>query len=175
MVQPTGSQTNIQYQAPTWTIVYQDQNTPGDRAHQSQSVYDGFGRILEQRTLEGGSTGTLIAVDTAYDALGRAMWTSNPSRITISSWSGDGLAYQTFYTYDSLGRITSLKAPDGGTTTTSYTGDQTTVTDAAGHMKRYTYDGLGQLWNVKEDPNSLNYTSDYRYCGFDTRSTARPQ
>ena len=71
VVQPTGAQTNILYEAPTWTITYQDQNTPGDRALQSQSVYDGLGRILEQRTLEGGSTGTLIAVDTAYDALGR--------------------------------------------------------------------------------------------------------
>lgn len=65
---------NRQYAAPTWTIVYQGQSSPGDRTLRSQSVYDGFGRILEQRTLEGGSTGTLIAVDTAYDALGRVSW-----------------------------------------------------------------------------------------------------
>ena len=81
---------NRQYAAPTWTIVHQDQNSPGDRTLRSQSVYDGFGRILEQRTLEGGSTDALIAVDTAYDALGRVAWTSNPSRITMSNWTGDG-------------------------------------------------------------------------------------
>jgi YD repeat-containing protein len=165
MVQPTGAQTNISYQSPVWTIVYQDQKTPGDKALQSQVVYDNPGCPIEQRMLEGGSTTTLIAVDTAYDALGRAKWTSNPSRINIPNWSGDGLAHLTLYSYDSLGRITSVQTLDGVQTMTSYSGNSsgrlTTVTDPAGHVRQMTTDALGRLMAVVEDSTGTKLKTQY--------------
>jgi len=48
--------------------------------------------------------------------LGRVMWTSNPSRITISNWSGDGLGYETLYSYDADGQRVQ-KTVSGGATT----------------------------------------------------------
>jgi RHS repeat-associated protein len=126
----------------------------GDHALRTQTLYDGFGRTMEARSYESGSA--YISTTQSYDALGRVAGMTNPSR------PGDGLNYQTVYGYDALGRTLSVTTPDGAATT-SYSGNQTTMTDQAGKKKRNTYDGLGRLFNVREDPDTLNYTADYRY------------
>jgi len=153
------SQTNYLYPNSTWSIEYQDQKSTDDGLIQRQSVYDGFGRLVENRTIEDGAN--YIATDTAYDALGRVAATYNPSRMT--NGQSDGLGYATTMSYDALGRVVNVKTADGSTTTTSYTGNQTTVTDPAGKSRQYTYNALGMLTKVVEDPSGLNYTTSYQY------------
>ena len=97
-------------------------------------MYDGFGRPIETDTFE--SSSQYIATTTTYDALGRVASTTNPSR------SGDGLNYATTYAYDGLGRQTSVTTADGAVAATSYNGNQTTVTDQAGHVRTSAMDGL---------------------------------
>ena len=105
------SQTNYLYPNPTWSVEYQDQKSTHDGLIQRQSVYDGFGRLVENRTIEDGAH--YIATDTAYDALGRVAATYNPSRMT--NGQSDGLGYATVISYDALNRPVSVKTADGST------------------------------------------------------------
>ncbi len=152
---PNSGSTYYSYPGTTTTIVYQDQTAAGDKALRSQTIYDRFGRAIEEDTFEN-STG-FIFVSQSYDALGRVIQTTNPSR------PGDGLSYGTTYLYDVLGRQTQVTAQDGSVTTTSYTGNQTTVTDAAGHVRKSSTDGAERLAQVTEDPSGLNYATSYTY------------
>jgi RHS repeat-associated protein len=99
-------------------------------------------------------------VDKSYDAMGRVYTVSNPYR------PGDSIALTT-YLYDTLGRMKSVTTPDGAVTSTSYSGQYQVVNDAAGKSKRYWYDAAGRLYNVLEDPNGVQYTTDYRYDALD--------
>ena len=81
--------------------------------------------------------------------------------------SGDTV-YWTTYTYDGIGRTLSVQQPDGASTTTySYSGNQTTVTDPAGKWKTFTSDVLGNLTAVVEpdpsNPPSGTLTTTYTY------------
>ncbi len=83
--------------------------------------------------------------------------TTNPFR------RGDTL-YTTTYSYDGLGRQTSVTTPDGAVTTTSYyAANQKSVTDPAGHAKQIITDGLGRLMAVVEDPGGFSYITSYGY------------
>jgi RHS repeat-associated protein len=77
-----------------------------------------------------------------------------------------GSAVWTTYTYDGSGRATAVVAPDGASTTqTSYSGNNTTVTDPAGMWKTSTNDTFGNLTLVTE-PNpagGANWTTTYTY------------
>lgn len=64
---------------------------------------------------------------------------------------------------DTLNRTKSVVQTDGSTATTTYNDNQTTVTDEAGKKRTSQVDGLGRLTTVWEDPNSLNYETDYQY------------
>jgi YD repeat-containing protein len=82
--------------------------------------------------------------------------------------SGQSAAYWTVYGYDGIGRTVSTVQPDGASTTTySYSGNLTTVTDAAGKWKTFTNDSLGNLVSVTE-PDPANQpggtlTTSYSY------------
>lgn len=152
---PTGGITNYSYPSPTEVIAVSDQTTSGDQALKSQQLYDGLGRPVETDTFE--SSSQYIATTASYDALGRVSSTTNPSR------PGDGLNYGTTFGYDALGRQTSVTTADGSVTSTSYSGNQTTVTDPAGHTKTFTFDAFGRTTNVLEDPSSLQYQTAYLY------------
>jgi YD repeat-containing protein len=59
----------------------------------------------------------------------------------------------TVYAYDGIGRTLTVQQPDGASTTTySYLGNVTTVTDPAGKWKQFTTDVEGNLITVTE-PN----------------------
>lgn len=147
------------YQNPTWTIQCQDKTTTNDCGIQTQTVYDGFGRLVENRQIEY-DTNSYIATDTSYDALGRVHSTTNPSRVQISDGSRDGLGIPTYYSYDALNRPTSVTFQDGTTSTTSYNGNQNTVTDQAGAWRGNYLDGLDRLVAVATPVGNTYYEYD---------------
>ncbi len=101
-------------------------------------------------------------VDTVYDGMGLPWTVSNPYRTPSDPTYG-----LTTYTYDSLGRQTSLAHPAGtGTVTTSYSSNVTISTDEVGNQWQRTYDSFGRLNKVLE-PNgssqSPSMETDYGY------------
>src|SRR5205823_12091142 len=72
----------------------------------------------------------------------------------------------TTYSYDALGRTTSVSLPGGtGTTTYVYQGNTTTATDPASKWKKFTTDAMGNLTLVTE-PNpagGANLDTNYTY------------
>jgi len=157
------SQTNIVYDSVTDVSVYRDQAAKNDRKLHSETLYDGFGRPSESRQYE--NSGTYISTKSTYDSLGHLATSTNPSRMT--NGQSDGLGYSTTTGYDALGRVVSVKTADGSTTVTSYTGNQTTVTDPAGKKRQCTNDALGRLTKVVEDPDGLKYKTSYEYDALD--------
>jgi RHS repeat-associated protein len=102
-------------------------------------------------------------VDTVYapcacSPLGKLKKVSQP-------YAPGGTVYWTTYTYDAIGRTLSVQQPDGASTTTySYSGNQTTVTDPAGNAKTLTSDSLGNLTTVLEpNPAGGTLTTSYTY------------
>jgi YD repeat-containing protein len=146
----TGAYANL-----TQVNEYRDQNTAGDGLLRSDTIFDGFGRVIETRTHEGGAP--YIVTTQTYDALGRVVATTNPSR------PGDNLGYATTYMYDPLGRQTKVTYPDGSFATTGYIANRATVTDPAGNVRVSTTDSFGRLTSVVEDPGGLNYTTTYAH------------
>lgn len=137
-----------------------DLNTNNDGALVAKLLYDPLGRTIETRQYEGGAN--YIAVQTQYDALGRAYKTSNPFR----PWQSETAVWTT-RAFDALGRLITATTPDSAVVTTSYLGNAVTVTDQAGKTRKSVMDGLGRLTAVYEDPNGLNYQTSYAYDGLD--------
>src|SRR5262249_18415998 len=110
---------------------------------------------LETRQYE--DAATYILTQQNYDEMGRLHQRSNPYRPASETplW--------TTTQYDALDRIIQVTMPDANIVTTSYGGNQTTVTDEAGRSRRSTSDALGRLTSVLEDPNGLNYATTYDY------------
>jgi uncharacterized protein RhaS with RHS repeats len=131
------------------------------------TTLDGFGRpVLVQRgdsTSPDSSTSYTATVyaPCACSPLGKVQQVSMP-------YATGGTPVYTVYTYDGLGRTVSVRKPDGASTTTSaYSGNQTTVTDPAGKWKQFTKDVLGNLTTVVE-PDPANQpggtlTTSYTY------------
>ena len=127
--------------------------------HYSQTAYlDGVARV-KQTQLTSDPDGT-VYVDTTYDAAGRKASVSNAYRST-----GDQTYGITSFGYDGLGRVTLVASPSGGSVTTAYAGNCTTVTDQQGKIRKSCTDGLGRLTQVFEPnaSNSLVYETDYQY------------
>ena len=121
------------------------------------AIMDGFGHVT-QTQLTTDPDGTTYTA-TVYDGNGRSYKAYNPTRCsppttncgTETTW---GI---TTYTYDALGRTTQVAKPDGSIASTSYSGNQTTVTDEVGNQRTSQADGMERLTYVWEAPNKSNY------------------
>ena len=129
----------------------------------SKTVMDGFDRPVESWQAEDGlyasSASFTIKVKTIYDGLGRVKQVSNPYRPATES------AIYTATAFDLLGRVVSITTPDNAVVSTSYSGNEVSVTDQAGKKRKSITDGLGRLREVIEDPTTggFNYETYYDY------------
>jgi RHS repeat-associated protein len=125
----------------------------------TQTLVDGIGQVVTS-TLQSDPDGA-STTDTIYDGVGRVFKKSNPHRsgtLPTDGW--------TQFTYDALNRVTVVQQPDTSQVSTTYTGNQTTVTDEAGKQRTSQTDALGRLTAVWEDPGTsphLNYKTEYQY------------
>ncbi len=95
--------------------------------------------------------------------MGRALRSSNPFSNTTDDTNG-----HTDTSYDALSRVVTIQTFDKngvstGTVTTSYVGNQATVTDQAGKARRSMTDALGRLTTIVEAPSGLNHSTSYDY------------
>jgi RHS repeat-associated protein len=161
---PYGAVTTYSY-TPLGTIpVQQTESGPNGV---TITTLDGLGRAIR---VQRGDSATVDAstsyTDTVYapcacSPLGKVQKVSQP-------YAPGGTPVWTVYTYDGIGRTVSVVQPDGASTTTySYSGNQSTVTDPAGNWKQFTKDVLGNLTTVLE-PDPANQpggtlTTTYAY------------
>ena len=147
--------------------------------------YDGAGRLRAVNTDMPNSAG-YRAVHYMYDAMGRRVWSSNPTEIN-ASWtpSGDDASgwQWTQQTYDWQGRPLLTTYPTGNTTELSYGGcgcaggEVTTARDERGRRRRLYKDALGRLAKVEELnwDQSVYATTTYAYNGRDQLTQVNQQ
>jgi RHS repeat-associated protein len=123
----------------------------------TQSYFDGVGR-LQKTVLTTDPDCSPSTVDFTYDALNRKTSQSNPHCSGSSPTDGT-----TQYQYDPLSRITQITQPDLSTILTGYSGNLTTTTDEAGNKGKTQTDALGRVTFVWEDPDTLDFETDYLY------------
>ncbi|WP_158789126.1 hypothetical protein [Granulicella sp. L46] len=123
------------------------------------TVMDGVGHIIMTEVTSDPDQPDYIS--TVYDGMGLPYTVSNPYRSTSDPTYG-----LTTFTYDALGRQTSLAHPGTGTFTTSYSSNVTTSTDELGNQWQRTFDSFGRLTKVLEPNGSAHAPSmetDYGY------------
>lgn len=131
---------------------------------ESTYLVDTLGR-LTQTQLNSDPSGATYSLIT-YDVLGRKASEYNPTRCsTPTTDCGETTWGVTNYSYDALSRVLSVTEPDTSIVSTSYSGNNTTITDEVGNQRTSTTDGLGRLTVVVEAPNnsSYDYVTDYGY------------
>lgn len=94
------------------------------------TYYDLLNREIRKETI--GFNGSKIFVDTNYNSRGQVVAMSEPY------FEGDTPLFTTF-SYDTIGRATSVTAPGARTTTTSYDGLTTTMTNPLGQQNTSVY------------------------------------
>lgn len=121
----------------------------------TKTYHDALQRVV--RIESQGADGTAIYQDVWYDAPGRISKRSRPY------YAGQA-QYFTVYEYDKLNRVTKVTAPDGGVTTSTYSGLVTTVSVSNGASATQTtvrtVNEAGQLVSVK-DANNKTLTHAY--------------
>ena len=140
---PTGSGVNAAF----YTEVLETGKAP------KRVFVDLLGRTVRERSQR--FNGDYINVDSEYDATGRLSRQSEP-------YVAGGSVYWNTFSYDDLGRVTSLAAADPvASTTTSYDGLSTTVTDSASRSETQTIDAGGRVIQViDKDGTPLVITYD---------------
>ena len=133
------------------SVSYDDNGT--QKTVTTTTDYDGWGRVIHQTNVHGGQ------VNTTYDAMGRVASVSNPFAV------GGSPSYSTGYSYDALGRTTTVTLQDGQTVQTSYNGNSVTMTDQVNRKMQHLTDGLGRLVTVNEQDSSgsLTQATNYTY------------
>ena len=109
--------------------------------------FDGFGRTIKEQS---GNGATIVStVDTEYDSCGCSPL-GKMKRVSRPSVTGSPTNWTT-YNYDSQGRVLSVVAPDGASTTNYlYQGNTTKVTSPSLKWKIHEVDVMGNLAKVTE-------------------------
>jgi RHS repeat-associated protein len=163
-VSPYGATTTYTYSA-AGTLPQWQEKTISDNQSYTKTYLDGLGRTIRVETGTTSPQQAISYVDTIYapcacSPLGKIAMVSQP-------YAPGGTPVWTKYTYDGKGRTLTTLQPDGASTTSyAYSGNQSTVTDAAGHWKQFTTDVLNNLTAVVEpDPcvSSNSLTTSYTY------------
>ncbi|HEY1742946.1 MAG TPA: hypothetical protein VGG18_07250 [Granulicella sp.] len=119
----------------------------------STTTFDAYGHTIQTAlTTDPGGTDY---VKTGYDGLGHPYTVTNPYRSTTDPTYGT-----TTYTYDALGRTTSVLHPDNSSLTTTYPDNTTISKDENSNSTTRTSDALGRLISVAE-PNGAATTYTY--------------
>jgi len=151
--------------APPQSIVSNARILSGSSATlDTYTFIDGMGRKRETKVA--GSSGTQIVSDMVdYDPRGLTSNAYVPYTVSAStSYVAENTSIpKSTTTYDGLGRVTSVTAPDGSTTTTTYQNWSQTVTDANGHAIDYTNDAYGRTVLVNQHNQRLTYGTTYQY------------
>jgi RHS repeat-associated protein len=154
---PDGGKTTISYNdSPSSPTITTNKQINSSQTLTSVVVMDGMSHAV-QTQLTSDPQGTVFT-NTAYEGVGLVYSVSNPYRSGSDITTTTGTTY---YSYDALGRKLTETYPDGSVTTTSYSGNTTTVTDPTGKKRQSTTDGLGHLTQVVEDPGGLGYITNY--------------
>ncbi|OYQ43400.1 hypothetical protein CHU94_00135 [Rhodoferax sp. TH121] len=127
-----------------------------------RQFYDILNRVVRVQSLgfDGGGAAATVYQDTEYTAQGQVAKQSDIYASTATPvW--------TSYAYDAMGRLQSQSQPDsaaaGGIATTSYSynGPSTTITNAKGQTKTTVKNSLGQVVSVTDaQGNAISYAYD---------------
>lgn len=158
---PDGGQTINTYSDAGPNPTVQTQQLLGSTASKTTTdVMDGFGHVIAiELTSDPYETDY---TSTVYDGMGLPYTVSNPYRSTSDPTYG-----LTTYSYDSLGRETSVLHPDNTSITTSYSSNLTTTTDEVGNQWQRTYDSFDRLTQVLEPNGSSQSPSMQTVYGYD--------
>ena len=157
---PSGAVTTYTYTFAPNTQTATIANAAMGTTQWTKTTLDGFGRVISVST--GHDSTTLSTADTTYAAagcmpLGMTYSVSNP-------YAPGGTPVYSYSYYDPRGRITSSVKPDGSTTSWTYAGPSTTVTDPAGKTKTYLQSAFGNLLSVTEpNPAGGTFVTNYSY------------
>jgi YD repeat-containing protein len=127
----------------------------GQNGPMEVTYYDMLGRVIA--TDKQGTSGAWIRQSRIYDAVGNIFQVSRPYFVS------GGTPIWTTYTYDSIGRVATATAPDGGVTSYSYSGLTTSVTNAKGQITTTVKNAQGLVASVTD---ALGHTTSYAYDAF---------
>jgi RHS repeat-associated protein len=149
---------------------------------ESWVYFDGLGRPVQKKTRMPDAVGGLqqwSTAGTSYDLLGRRSRVEVPQFRTSAAWESLSQGSGTLFQYDRFDRPTSVKAPDGSITSTTYQGTRrltrtvavATGSDGAGAPTSTaaptieSYDGYGRLVGVTERSGAgdSEITTSYGY------------
>jgi RHS repeat-associated protein len=149
--------------------VFQNASTSVD----TQTELDAYGRVSRSATGNGQSGNPFYQQDTCYDADGNTSFVS--TRYQGSGFGASKVcssAGNTF-SYDALGRVTSVEHADGTTRSYTYTGRATKSVDESGVTRISQVDGLGRTTIVCEisSNSSMPSSGSPVGCGTDIAGT----
>ncbi|HKQ05770.1 MAG TPA: RHS repeat-associated core domain-containing protein [Blastocatellia bacterium] len=133
----------------TSTVTYDDGGT--QKTITTTTDYDGWGRVIHETNIHGGQ------VNTTYDNMGRVASVSNPFAI------GGSPSYWTNYSYDALGRQTTVTSPDNQMVQNTFSGNSVMVIDQVNRKIQRISDGLGRLVTINEQDAAGNVTQATNY------------
>lgn len=150
-----GSQTTTSY---VWTgtnkpaLGFYGVTQTGNDGSVSTTWYDKVQRGI--RAEKKGFGGSMILIDTEYNAKGQVYRVSDPY------FAGGGLVWaETYTTYDAYGRVTAINRNTGRNTTYSFTYGSPTIGETTG-VKTFskTYGADGTLTSATDNGGTINYT-----------------
>jgi len=158
------AQSSFAYNDVTRTVTStSDKTAYNDNVFKSETVYDGLGRVTENRQYED-ATNFIAVRHVPYVVLQdgtnwfEATQESNPFRPYLNEQPVWTTTYR-----DSIARTVKLKTPDNAAITTAYNGRASTVTDQAGKKRKSVVDEFGRIAEIYEDPDGVNYLTSYAY------------